>query len=288
MKVGNCLIAISTFQKTNALEVLLTSMLKHGYGAYTIVINDDNAGLPYTVKNPIWDNSDSVDMPSTIEIYNKFKPQFPDLNLTYGKTIRRGVSINKNRGISFFLKETNCDYLLLLDDDQEFIAPNYIEALIEACRLNNLNHITSMWTDKPGEGKLQLSGNTWENDFPVEAQGYNVTFHSGCHGSGNFYSRPCIKKIGYYDLLPGKYSFEHSLHSARAMRFVDKRTPLWYPQFMLTYQYLVGQSIPNNYFDTAKDISLNEPIYKERLKEIFDGLSSKVVNSELKDEVICK
>lgn len=295
------LICITTFQKSDSLELLVKSLIKHEYLENSdILICDDYAGQPYEVakkknpQHPIWQteaflaphdhmDDDVAIMESAVEIGKRY-----GIKVAHGKTPQQGVSRNKNRGIDYFLKNPQYKTILFLDDDQEFHRSGLIQELRKVCENNQINHITGEWNSNEPV-KLQLMGGTWQDNFPVEAIGDGVTYHlNGSHGNAHFYTRKCLDMIGFFDTLKFGYGYEHSLHTCRAMQVVDKRSPKLHPQHSRAWKYYRQCSliVPNNY--EVKDPHANSQQYLEVLNKIWNGLSLKLTDSGLnpKEEVV--
>lgn len=301
---SNTTIAISTYQKSDGLDELLASLLEHDYGEYTTLICDDFGAQPYQVirqDNPghrdwnLPENSslDVINKPSALEIYKKYKDRFRHLVFLHGKE-RGGVSINKNRGIWYFLNKTQDDYLLLLDDDLLFHSSGMVEDWIEVLKANtsndpitglySLDHLTGTWTDYDPDFFDKLKGRpmiesrkAWDADFPVEALGQNgLEWRRGCQGCSCFFTRKAVEAVGFYDLLTF-YAFEHSLYSSRVMLKVNRRSPILYPVFDYSGKYYIGNGLANNYNDSKENADAADPMYQARLNnEIARGLRLKV------------
>lgn len=298
------LISVSTMWKSDALDVILESLWRHGYFETSAIhVADDGFGLPYQVKrseNPnhpliLASDKDVIDMPSALGIVNKHRALGRDVKLSYGKE-RGGISINKNRGIYYFLNKTDCKYLLLLDDDQELVAPGLCEELKEVLDQNTSNdpitgryscsHVSLTWSDSSGGtfedrfagGTWADAQKTWFSQFPVEALGWRLEWRRGAMGVGQFASRPAVEAVLYYDRLgDSKYGYEHVLWSSRLYSLVDKRSPVLYGVYDASELYLRGQAIPNNYGGTVEEAQKADPIYQFRLNnEIAQGLKRKV------------
>lgn len=222
----------------------------------TFFIGDDGGGKAFQ------------DQPSSLEIFDRYNKDCR-IGLSYGDRV--GISGNKNRVIHEFLLDTSYQYLILMDDDQVFIAPGLVEELIKVLELNQLNHVTGQWNSGVPEIQ-QLTGGSWTDIFSVEAEGkYNVTWHiNGSHGNCHFYSRKCIEKIGYWPILPHKYGYDHALHTSLAMLVCDHRSPTFHPQHREAYLYYSGRSdLPNNY--SIEDVHANSDEYKKIMVDIFLG-----------------
>lgn len=258
-------IGITTFRKEPAIRRMLETLIEHGYATGNIVhVADDGEGKGFADQN------------STVDIIK----DYPGVGLSYGKH-RLGISANKNRLIKEFLT-TDCSHILLLDDDQEFIRPGMLEDLIETLKRNNLNHITGKWSSSEPELE-QLTGGGWSSVFPIQAEGYHLTWHeNGSHGCSHFYTRKAIEEAGYWHVMKEKYGYDHALHTSLVMRVVDKRAPAWHPQFTHSGRYLIGQNVPNNY--TIENVHANSEEWKQMLQKVWDGTLLKVTNSGLKDK----
>lgn len=188
----NTLIAISTFKKNPALVELLDSLNKHGYMEVAdILVTDDGEG---EAKGSI--------------------P--PGVLYTTGKNL--GIAKNKNRAIKYFLENPQYNYLLLLDDDIVFRASGLIEECIDT-RLQHVTGYLGQWEDGVGvvgaDDRPQLSGNPFFVDFPRQGQTEDgkISFRFGSQGGMLFFSRTILEKAGYFHIPPGKYGYEHSIHS---------------------------------------------------------------------------
>lgn len=260
-------IGITTFRKPNSLQRLLESLFEHGYDKHTIHVADDAQGEDSEFNG--------VRIGSALEVVNNFK----GVSCSYG-TRRLGISGNKNRLIEAFLK-SDCTHILLLDDDQEFVRPGLFEELLEVLEKNRINHVTGQWSSSQPELE-QMSGQGWSVTFPVQAEGYHVTWHEGSHGCGHFYTRKALEEVGYWPILKSFYGLEHSIHTALTVRVVDKRTPKWHPQHTRASRFYTGQAIPipNNY--EIEDVFANNEEYQKYMQKIWDGTCLKIKDSGLK------
>lgn len=290
-------ISITTFQKSDALKVLLDSLIALGYADQAVIhIADDNAGKKYEVlretnpSHPIWKTKtgqqfDSMTLDSAADVYEEYRAKISELHISYGPE-RGGIGINKNRGISYFLQKTKLEYCLLLDDDIVFRLPGMLEEWADVLKANTgevmgqkftLNHLTGYWTDFDPDYIDPLKGQAWSvskagwfNDFPMVYLGDRVEWRGGAMGCSNFYSRKCLDEIMFYDIFT-KYGYEHTVHSARAMLKVDKRSPVLYPIYDYCSKYFIGQSIANNYSDAAEEAQKADIMYQERMGYVCAG-----------------
>lgn len=279
------LAAISTYQKYEAVERLANSYVEHGYHETSILLlGCDNAGQPYTKTN-------GTEMPSVKELYAELKGKGIDVALGFGQS-RSGVWGNKNRLIHMAQSMENpWNSLLVLDDDQYFDKSGLFDYLEDISARNNINHLTGVWAEAVADIKPGLSGKNWYDDFPVVSESKDglITWHGGCHGNVGWFSKKCIDRIGYYNKWQGFYGYEHTEYTARAMRAVEKRSTMWYPQ-VNTSKYLRCQAIPNNYSGTDESIKKNGAEFYEKMEDIAQGLNLRVKEPgiDLKKETILR
>lgn len=296
------LIAISTFQKTDALAKLVKSLVEHNYheGA-KLLICDDNANQDYKLtkkdnpNHPFWsevihgdvledwmENEKTGRIPGEVEIVPsplkfvntlKLFPTYKDLDIEviYGEK-RGGVAINKNRGIKYFLEHSEFDELLMLDDDIVFTAPG----LLEAIRSCGQPHMTGFLgsKDDPDGSKIAFgeTAQPFFKDFPPMGETPTHFYCAGSQGMMLWYTRECIERVGFMDPdLPSYYGFDHSLHSGRINalygRFID-----WFPVLKNCGKFFHTQTIPNNYVACYKE---NQKYWEKRKVEIFRGINLK-------------
>jgi len=274
------LIHITTFQKTDALRELVVSLYVHGYHVgNTILISDDNGGNPYTVSrtgnpsHPVWKNTDEsiqeVEMQSVPEFVEEFKETLNiDLRCNFGKG-RGGVSINKNRGIKYFLEHPEYDDILMLDDDITFVGPD----LIEHCRASGHKHLCGYLgspDDKPGwplhSGQ---TGNSFFTVFPARGEDEYVYYCTGAQGMMMYVTRDLLQKVKYFPLYKHPYGLEHAAWSNR-LNMADGKYLDWFPVLKESPRYFITQQIPNNY--EVKDPFANHKEWDKQKQEIFRGI----------------
>lgn len=103
--------------------------------------------------------------------------------------------------------------------------------------------------------------------FPPMGETPTHWYCLGSMGMLLWYTRECIERVGYMDQTPGKYGFEHSLHSGRINMLYGKYID-WFPILKGCEKFFHSQSIPNNY---VADFSQNQKYYLKRKEEIFRG-----------------
>lgn len=299
------LIAITTYQKTDALDCLLKSLEKHGYmEGNKVIVCDDNAGQDYYItkqdnpNHPHWaelerihhaapyPNDEEKEQMADLELGRQkvyspakhianmalFNPKFKDVEVISGKA-RGGVAINKNRGIKYFLEHPEFDELLMLDDDIVMTGPG----LLEACRATGEPHMTGML----GEGSSQAASfgavkAPFFETFPVKGETPTHVFAEGSMGMMLWANRSCVEKVGYMDQLSkdGFYGMEHSTWSNRINALYGKYID-WFPILKGCDRFFVSQEIPNNY---TADYSQNQRGWAKRKPEIFKGINLHIKN----------
>ena len=281
----SCLIAITTYQKSDALEVLLNSLQEHGYCSdNSIVVCDDNMGQPYKVtkkgnpNHPIWGTVDveEITMPSAPQVVDKFKMDHPEVDIAciFGKK-RGGVSINKNRGIKYFLDNPNFADMLMMDDDIVFHAPGYVDL----CRASKHKHLLAYLGSPDEERGRKLAsgetGNPFFSVFPAQGEDEFVYYCTGAQEMCRYVTRDAIERVGYFDIFKHHYGFESAIYSSRINmsygKFLD-----WVPVLKNSPDYFVSQSIANNY--EIKDVYAHRDQWMKRKEMVFRGRDLKVKN----------
>lgn len=274
--MNRVLITISTYQKSNALLVLLDTLIAHGYDkGNRILVTDDNAGEGYTVtkkdnpNHPLLGELDSLVMDSAPAAVAKFKELHPEVEIecVFGKK-RGGVAINKNRGIKYFLENKEFTHLLMLDDDIQFIKPGLIDLMLES-KMQHLTGYLGSPSDPFGTAiKFGSVQNPFFQTFPPQGENEYAYFCGGCQGVLLWCDRDTVEKVGYMDLGPDYYGFDHSLWSNRINMLHGKYMD-WFPVLKGCGQFFITQEVPNNY---VADWNKNQKYWEKRKPEIFKGL----------------
>ena len=215
-------------------------------------------------------------MQSVPEFVKEFKESFPDIDLqcNFGKG-RGGVSINKNRGIKFFLDNPQYEDILMLDDDITFNG----SGLIEHCRASGHKHLCGYLgspTDKPGwplhSGE---TGNSFFTVFPAKGEDEYVYYCGGAQGMMMYIIRDLLEKVKYLNVMKHKYGYEHAIWSNR-LNMADGKYLDWFPVLKESPRFFVTQNIANNY--AIHDVYANSKEW-EKLKELtFRGVDLCIAN----------
>lgn len=104
--------------------------------------------------------------------------------------------------------------------------------------------------------------------FPPKGETSTHWFVEGSMGMMLWSTRACVEKVGYMDVGPGHYGFDHSLWSNRINALHGKYID-WFPVLKGCEKFFVSQSIPNNY---VADYSQNNKYWAKRKPEIFKGI----------------
>jgi len=255
---------VTTFKKPTALRDILNSLIEYNYHeGNTIMIADDDNG-------------------SSKEVYQEFRKR---CKLVYATGPNGGISVNKNRIIKYFLAKPHLDELVLLDDDLVFSRKGLLEHCREACKEIKLPFISGLWTDfesKDDLSKMQQSGLHWSEQFPVIAETKLTTWHGGKHGCMLYFQREAIEKVGYYNIFPMGYGFEHSIYFSRLLR-TYAMAPECYPILKYSHLYFHGNNIPNNYeVNVDKVFEINGPVHQKLLNDVYNGYGLYSKDSGLK------
>lgn len=294
-------IAITSYQKTDALDCLLKSLEKHGYMEKNkVVVCDDNAGQDYFItkkdnpNHPHWAQQSEIhgdfwptpEEEEDIKLGRQkvhspakhiatmalFNPKFKEVEVISGKA-RGGVAINKNRGIKYFLEHPEYSELLMLDDDIVMTGPG----LLEACRATGEPHMTGMLGQNSAQAaSFGADACPFFDSFPKMGETPTHIYAGGSMGCMLYFTRECIQRVGYMENLSkdGMYGFEHSIFSNRINALYGKYID-WFPILKGCDRFFVSQEIPNNY---TADYSQNQKGWAKRKPEIFKGINLTIKN----------
>ena len=275
MQTDSFCYCVTTYNKNPALRVWMETFLEH---------RDDR------VKNVVI--CDDSDESNALEVFHEFNTKMPkDCNLHYRGGRRVGIARNKNRGLKFFMQETDARFVVLWDDDVEFVGPGIETQLLKA----EYAHITGYLGDiRDADGNMQhipfgATGNPFFVTFPVAGETDYLCFCAGSQGVMLFCVREVIERVGYFDVdWKGYYGFEHSIWSNRINRGFGI-CPDWFAILKGCERYFQTQQVPNTYEpDYLKDkdgkLQVNEqgtPLFKntaqweKRKTEIYAGIGIK-------------
>lgn len=256
------LIGITTYLKNDSLDVLINSLIEHGYTDNArIVIADDDS--------------------EAVAIYNKYRK---DIKITYIGGNRAGICGNKSRIIHYFLKNTKYENLLLLDDDLVFHKSGFIEQCLVGCEDINLPFISGYWTDHTGSEDYsvsQTSGNSWVSDFPCKGSTKFVSLHQGKHGCTLFFKREAIEKAGFYNKM-GFYGYEHSLYFSRLLKLYGW-SPELFPILKYCDHWYKGQNVPNRYTIDIQEVhNTNGQEHIRLLKDVYEGKGLTIMDNQFR------
>lgn len=263
-------VGITTFKKPKALRNMLENLPNIGKVSH-ISIADDNEF-------------------ETKEICEEFQSKYESGNyiapLALSSGPNKGIAINKNRNIKFFLEETQDDYLILLDDDLTittnslaikfptagFGRVNLLDQLIDAQLHSGMEHLTGFLAGIPDP----LTKAPFLSIRPMTAEDKYLYYYSLSQGILLFFTRNIVEKTGYFDwaIWKSKYGYEHSAYSARCLR-VQGYQPETFPILKHCHRWLKCAGIPNNY---SADPGPNAEPYKKRINEVYLGVGLKKDN----------
>jgi glycosyltransferase involved in cell wall biosynthesis len=265
-EVPKTLIGVTTYKKNDVLLRFLRSCLNLGEGGvclgpelghdWDVVIADDSPGDAWdTVKTNI-------------------------VSGAYLTGNTNGIWANKNRVISYFLKKSDADFLLLMDNDVEFIKRGLLSYLADVGRREEQEHILGYI----GEG-LQIS-------FPFQAESKDLRWHPGCIGQMMWFSRKLLQKIGYMKKFPYFYGGEHSDLSRRALR-VQGYDPKHFPTLKKSLEYIKDseinyQSYPGGELNLDRVFGENTKMHDQEFLKIWNGQpESLYVDHDFLDKELC-
>ncbi len=181
-------IHVKTFKKPAILADFLTSMQEHGYAeaGNIITVGDDNPG-------------------ECIDVLERFP--FVDAYLTGNIN---AIWANNNRGIKYFLENTDADALVLVDHDIQFIKHSLFDEIESASKVDRQKHIITFARGTDGINGLQVV-------FPYVAESNYLRWHPGCHGYLFWQTRELVGRVGYQLKFSYFYGAEHAEYSHRCL-----------------------------------------------------------------------
>jgi len=120
-----------------------------------------------------------------------------------------GVAAQSNRAIRWFIEDTNCDHLLLCNDDLEFVGP--ADAVYGKAHKETNIHLFSFcdFTSPEYEAKKTVY------------RGIRLRLPKRMTGIMMSITRKLVETIGYYDTSFGKFSEEHCLVAGTQIWMAD-------------------------------------------------------------------
>lgn len=271
-------LSVSTYKKPEALKGWLESVLANFGPVKAVNISDDNDG-------------------ECEEIAHQYSSLFEEkgIKLAYSTGPNKGVAVNKNRGIKFFIEDPtaqDCNYLVLSDDDIAFtrnkLTPmqhtirgvfnfgeeTLSEQLISVHKASKSHHITGYL----GNYRDPLSGNPFFEQFPPVMETEYLYFCQGSQGILLSFTKEAILQTGFLDVFPTRYGYEHVLYTARINRIFGME-PSLFPILKNCHRYFGCQNIANNYQVVPAELDKNAKFYRKRLDEVYTGVNLVINNS---------
>jgi glycosyltransferase involved in cell wall biosynthesis len=267
--VSKVAISVSTYLKNDALKGWLESTKELGNFLSCINVSDDAEGNAEEVVKEFEKNS--------------------EIPITYCTGKNGGISVNKNRGIKWFLQSNeakDCDYLILSDDDIVFTYSSYdntylLDQIIKAHENSGMPQITGYlggnFMQVLEDGIVKLDGDPFFKQFPPVAEDEMLYYCKGSQGIFLSFTRQAIEYAEYFDVLSYRYGYEHALYSNRINRIFGY-TPEVCPILKNCHRYFHCQNIPNNYGVDPEGLAKNAKDYQKRLQEVYTGYSLKKIS----------
>ena len=196
-------IAILTFNRANVLQHLLKGIVKQ-YPTTTV---------PVAIFD---DCSYQGDTTMMLKTHSRFLRKRPDLVAEEYVSIHQheyhiflgtrnlGVARNSNRALKWFMDDTTCDHLLLMNDDLEVLGDVASFYATAHEKLNIGLFCLADFTDEP---------HRWAE---IKEGGYTIKILNQLNGHMMSMTRKLITDIGYFDTEFGSYGEEHSEFTYRA------------------------------------------------------------------------
>jgi hypothetical protein len=201
-------IHVKTYKKPQILRDFLASYERFGYheSENILTIGDDNPG-------------------ECLEVLN----QFPWVHAYLVGNVN-AIWANNNRGIKYFLENTDADALLQADHDIEFLAPGLFEEIERAYETDNQHHITGYVHGIDGVDGLQVV-------FPYVAESQFLKWHPGCHGQVAWQTREIVERVGYQLSYDYFYGAEHAEYTHRCLVAQSQTSIKLYPVLKRSTEY---------------------------------------------------
>jgi hypothetical protein len=252
---------IKTFKKPTMLEALLVSLQRNGYirDGVTVTVGDDNPG-------------------ESLDILTKFN--FVDAYLTGNVN---GIWANNNRGIKYFLEETDADALLVLYNDIEFTESGMLEELENARRCDRQEHITGFVKGLDGIDGLQVV-------FPFIAESKYLKWHPGTHGVMFWQTRKLVETVGYQLEYSYFYGAEHAEYTHRCLAAQKNSTLGLFPVLKNSSKFfrLNPDDLRVYDFDIDQVMATNQRKMQERDALTISGLNLREDSHHLRNELIVR
>lgn len=261
-------ISITTYKKNKALIGSLESMVNIGTSIDSIVVSDDDDGGAEEVVQDFYKKYENGDYP--------FK-------LAYCSGPNKGIAVNKNRGIRYFLENNDSDFLVAVDDDikftknalrlqkpdmQEFGEITIVDQVIKAHQFSKQKHITGFLEDYTDPGTQM----PWLTVKPLIGEDPYCIYYGMSQGIFLFFTREMVELAGYMPVMPYRYGFEHILYSAACLRIQGFHIET-FPILKNCRRYFGCQGIPNNYDVENAGLQKNNVVYFNRMHEIARGIN---------------
>lgn len=274
-KEGLICLCVTTYLKNEALIKWLESAKNFGKVGIIHIADDANFNA----------------QPVAEEYQDKFeKGEYP-YQIFYSSGNRKGISVNKNRSLHFFLTSEYAapyKYLILSDDDivfnkrsvipglpiKETIGETILEAHRESGILHNTAYLGGWNAPLTGDFLNHVFGAILHQGMQIISETETIWFYPLSQGILLSVERSLAEAVGYFDRTPSHYGYEHSLYSSRCMRMMG-RTSILYPVVKGCHNYITCANIPNNYEAKPQE---NHSFYEKRKIEIYSGVGLTVKN----------
>lgn len=136
-----------------------------------------------------------------------------------------GVCKSKNIALKYLIKDQECEYVFLVEDDMLFTG-NVFEKYIQAHKHTNIHHF-SFGYHGPANRQGRSHGPPTARKIIDYGNGIKIALNMHSVGAVCFYTKEVIDKVGYFDEEFDKNNFEHVDHSYRISK-AGLGTPYWW------------------------------------------------------------
>ena len=168
-----------------------------------------------------------------------------------------GVGKSKNRALQY-LKDKNCDYYFLIEDDIFIKNPEVFQKYIDTYLVTGIHHLNY--------SQHGMMNKSWPGGKPapklvIDCKKLSVVLYTHCVGACSFYTKECIDKVG---LIDERYfnACEHVDHTYEIIK-AGMHPPFWYfADIENSWEYLGDEE-----WSIEKSTISSRPNHKQMMSE---------------------
>lgn len=189
---------------------------------------------------------------------------------------RKGVAYRKNECLKR-LKEYDCDYYFLFDDDCYPIKDGWVDYFIDNSNGEHLLYLNPKQHRYVDELSVIISKVSETNDpFVFNSEGeikfLNYQIFADCGGVFMFLTKEHIKKVGAFNEEFGLWGFEHAEYSQRVY---NKKN--YYLQLKDTYKYIFSEDYNDNLFKSSVTNVEKNFLFQKNISKFAQGYKKRYI-----------